>query len=211
MHMRCLPVGPLQANCYLIWDDDHRACAVDPGGEPEKIARYLSQEAATLEAILLTHGHFDHAEGVEGLAAQTGATVYCSPSVVPVLTGPDGCDATGMPIPCIDSDGVEAVDDGSTLSVGSLTVNVMATPGHTPGDLTFEIAGHLFCGDLLFHRSVGRTDFPGGDFPTLLASVAKLARLYPRSTRVHPGHMQSTTLGEELERNPFLGGLKIDG
>ncbi|MGI5939572.1 MAG: MBL fold metallo-hydrolase [Thermoleophilia bacterium] len=210
MHMRCLPVGPLQANCYLIWDDDLHACAVDPGGESERIARYLSDEGLTLDAILLTHGHFDHAEGVKGLAERTGAKVYCSPLVAPVLTGPDGCDATGYPIPSVDADTVEVVDEGATVVVNSFSVTVIATPGHTPGDLTFEIDGHLFCGDLLFYRSVGRTDFPGGDFPTLLRSVAKLAERYPASTPVHPGHMQSTTLGEELRSNPFLESLDVD-
>jgi glyoxylase-like metal-dependent hydrolase (beta-lactamase superfamily II) len=103
------------------------------------------------------------------------------------------------------------VQDGATIDIGSFTATVIATPGHTPGDLTFEIAGHLFCGDLLFHRSVGRTDFPGGDFPTLLASVAKLVARYPGPTPVHPGHMQSTTLEDELRHNPFLGGLTNDG
>ncbi len=211
MYMRCLPVGPLQANCYIVWDEDKHGCAIDPGGEAERIARYAAGEGVVLEAILVTHGHFDHAEGVEGLARLTGAKVYCSPAVVPVLTGPDGCDATGYPIPSVEPESVEAVDEGSTIMVGSLTVSVIATPGHTPGDLTFEIGGELFCGDLLFHRSVGRTDFPGGDFPTLLASMQKLVARFPASTPVHPGHMQSTTLGEELQFNPFLGGLKTDG
>jgi glyoxylase-like metal-dependent hydrolase (beta-lactamase superfamily II) len=210
MYMRCLPVGPLQANCYVIWDDDLHACAVDPGGEPERIARYLTDEGLTLQAILVTHGHFDHSEGVQGLAERTGAKVYASVQAAPVLTGPGGCDATGYPIPSIEPEALQVVEDGAVVTVGAFTVNVIATPGHTPGALTFDIAVHLFCGDLIFHRSVGRTDFPGGDFPTLLASVAKLVKLYPESTPVHPGHMQSTTLGEELKYNPFLGGLKAD-
>ncbi len=210
MYMRTLPVGPLQANCYVVWDDDRHACVVDPGGEPEKIARFLADEKLTLEAILVTHGHFDHVEGVQGLADRTGAMVYCSALAAPVLTGPGGCDATGYPIPSIEAGALQVVAEGSTVTVGSFTVSAVATPGHTPGDLTFEIGGHLFCGDLLFHRSVGRTDFPGGDFPTLLGSVAKLIERYPESTPVHPGHMQSTTLGDELKHNPFLGGLKTD-
>ena len=141
------------------------------------------------------------------MAERTGAKVYCSALAARVLTGPDGCDATGYPIPCVDAGAVQIVDDGSAVTVGAFTASVVATPGHGPGDLTYEIAGHLFCGDLLFHRSVGRTDFPGGDFPTLLASVARLVARYPASTPVHPGHMQSTTLGDELKHNPFLGGL----
>lgn len=91
--------------------------------------------------------------------------------------------------------------------MGDLRVLTIETPGHSPGDVTFEIGGHLFCGDLLFYRSVGRTDFAGGDFDTLLNSVAKLMRRFPPETPVHPGHMESTTLGEELKFNPFLRGL----
>jgi hydroxyacylglutathione hydrolase len=206
MNILCMPVGPLQANCYLVWDDDLRACAVDPGGEPERIAQRVKKEGLTLEAILVTHGHFDHVEGVQGLAEATGATVYCSPLVKPVLTGDQGCSATGFPIPRLTEGAVKLVNDGDRFQVGALAVSVLSTPGHTPGDLTFEIDGHLFPGDLLFYRSVGRTDFPGGDFAVLLSSVGKLAGKYPASTWVHPGHMQSTRLGDELAQNPFLGG-----
>ncbi len=211
MNIVCAPVGPLQANCYLVWDGARQACAVDPGGEPERLAVIVAQEGLTLKYILVTHGHFDHVDGVHGLAAATGARVCCSASVALVLTGAEGCSATGYPIPATESKAIEIVTEDSDLAVGELAVTVIATPGHTPGDLTFEIGGHLFCGDLLFYRSVGRTDFPGGDFAELLASVARLAGRYPHSTPVHPGHMQSTTLGAELAHNPFLGGLKIDG
>jgi hydroxyacylglutathione hydrolase len=211
MKILCVPVGPLQANCYVVWDDDGRACAVDPGGEPGRLVGLLEREALALECILVTHGHFDHVEGVRGLAEATGARVYCSAVVAPVLAGSEGCGATGYPIPALAPDVIEVVDEDSEVRVGTLAITVVATPGHTPGDLTFEIGGHLFCGDLLFYRSVGRTDFPGGDFAELLASVARLASRYPGPTPVHPGHMQSTTLGEELALNPFLSGLKSSG
>ena len=211
MNIICAPVGPLQANCYLVWDDSRQACAIDPGGEPESLVSLIAREGLTLRYILVTHGHFDHVDGVHGLAAASGARVCCSASVAPVLAGSEGCAATGYPVSGIDPEMIEIVDEDSELSVGELTITVIATPGHTPSDLTFEIGGHLFCGDLLFFRSVGRTDFPGGDFAELLASVGKLAGSYPGSTPVHPGHMQSTTLGEELAHNPFLGGLKIHG
>jgi hydroxyacylglutathione hydrolase len=211
MNIVCAPVGPLQANCYLVWDDARQACAIDPGGEPQRLAAIVAREGLTLKYILVTHGHFDHVDGVHGLAAATGARVCCSASVAPVLAGAEGCSATGYPIPATDVETIEIVGEDTELAVGDLAVMVIATPGHTPGDLTFEIGGHLFCGDLLFYRSVGRTDFPGGDFAVLLASVAKLVSRYPDSTSVHPGHMQSTTLGAELAHNPFLGGLKRDG
>ena len=206
-----MPVGPLQANCYLVWDDKLRACAVDPGGEPERIAQRVHKEGLTLEAILVTHGHFDHVEGVRGLAEATGATVYCSAAVKPVLTGAEGCSATGFPVPGGDGASVKTVTDGDQLRVGSLAVKVIATPGHTPGDVTYDIEGNLFPGDLIFYRSVGRTDFPGGDFAVLLTSVGKIAANYPPETRILPGHMQSTTLRAELAHNPFLQGLGVDG
>lgn len=211
MNILCVPVGPLQANCYLVWDVDRRACAVDPGGEPERLARIVEDEDLTLEAILVTHGHFDHVEGVKGLAEATNATVYCSAAVAPVLSGAKDCSATGLSIPALAAGRVEIVSDGSEFSVGSLAVSVIETPGHTPGDLTFEIEGHLFPGDLIFYRSVGRTDFPGGDFAELLRSVSRLAARYPGETPIHPGHMQSTTLGQEMDTNPFLGGLSVNG
>lgn len=210
MYMRCLPVGPLQANCYLVWDDELRGCAIDPGGEAQRIARFLEEEGVTIEAILVTHGHVDHVEGVSGLAQVTGATVYCSSYASRTLSGAEGCSATGYPIPAVSAEDIKIVADGESLPVGDFTVSVIETPGHTPGDLTFEIGGHLFCGDLLFHRSVGRTDFPGGDFPTLLRSIARLAKVFPSATPVHPGHMQSTKIGDELASNPFLQGLQVD-
>jgi hydroxyacylglutathione hydrolase len=206
-----MPVGPLQGNCYLIWDDEKRACAVDPGGEPERIADRVRKEGLTLEAILVTHGHFDHVEGVGGLAHATGATVYCSAPVKPVLTGDEGCSATGFPVPGVEGASVKVVSDGDQFGIGALQVKVIGTPGHTPGDLTFDIGGHLFPGDLIFYRSVGRTDFPGGDFASLLTSIAKIAAAYPAETSIHPGHMQGTTLGAELAHNPFLRGLDSDG
>jgi hydroxyacylglutathione hydrolase len=210
MNMLCIPVGPLQANCYLLWDADARACAVDPGGEPERLVGILQKQGLTLEVILVTHGHFDHIEGVAELSRVTGAVVYCSETVVPVLTGEDKCSATGLPVPAAGAE-VICVTDGSVVPVGALTVRVVATPGHTPGDVTYEIEGALFCGDLLFSGSVGRTDFPGGDFGVLLASVARLTEMYPPETRVYPGHMEATSLGRELQQNPFLGGLRAGG
>ena len=145
--------------------------------------------------------------GAADLARLTGAPIACSPDMAPMLRDPDRY----IPFPGFEgTPGREldqALHEDDVIAVGRLQVTAIETPGHSPGDMTFEIGGNLFCGDLLFRRSVGRTDFPGGDFDTLLASVAKLMRRYPPETPVHPGHMESTTLGEELQFNPFLRGL----
>jgi glyoxylase-like metal-dependent hydrolase (beta-lactamase superfamily II) len=207
MNVTCLPVGPLQANCYLVSDDHGTACAVDPGGEPERLAAFVADRGLSLTHIFLTHGHFDHLVGTAGLASATGATVACAAATVPGLRDP----GRHMLFPGFgDPEGWEAdliLEDGDVIPVGQLRVTVISTPGHSPGDITLEIGGELFCGDLLFRRSVGRTDLPGGDMNLLLGSVRRLADRYPQTTVVHPGHMDATTLGEELAFNPFLVGL----
>jgi len=207
MKILCVPVGPLQANCYLASDAQGRTCAIDPGGEPERLARIVQEQDLALTHVLLTHGHIDHLGGAGALARLTGALIGCAADAAPLLRRPDPM----MPLPGYENlPGYEpdlTLSDGDLVQVGTLAVGVIATPGHSPGDLTFHIDGHLFCGDLLFHGSVGRTDFPGGDFDILLSSVQKLVDAFPPATVVLPGHMQSTTLGAELAHNPFLTGL----
>ncbi|MHB0978522.1 MAG: MBL fold metallo-hydrolase [Thermoleophilia bacterium] len=211
MNILTVPVGPLQANCYLVSDDDGAACAIDPGGEAERLARILEDGGLRLAYVLLTHGHFDHLAGAAQLAEATGALVACHENTAPMLRDPN--EYIPFPgfggIPGREPDVLLA--DGDTLAVGTLEVATVGTPGHSPGDVTYSIGGALFCGDLLFYRSVGRTDFPGGDFETLLASVGRLVDAFPLETRVFPGHMQPTTLGEELAANPFLRGLAPSG
>lgn len=206
MDVLCVPVGPLQANAYLVNDDEGRACCIDPGGEPERLVRLVEDEGLDLTHILLTHGHFDHLAGTAPLAEATGAKVACSAIVKPMVERPDKYllfPGYGG-IPGREPDIV--LGDGDQVSVGSLTATAITTPGHGPGDLTFAIGDALFCGDLLFWRSIGRTDFPGGDFEELAASVRKLTEHYPPHTVVYPGHMRPTTLGEEARENPFLQG-----
>ena len=211
MKILTVPVGPLQANCYLVADDEGVAIAIDPGGEPERLAAVLTQEGMRLTHVLLTHGHFDHLAGAAGLAGITGAQVACSEGTAPMLRYPD--DYIPFPgfggVPSREPDVLLA--DGDVIRTGALEIETIATPGHSPGDVTFAVADALFCGDLLFYRSVGRTDFPGGDFGTLLLSVQKLVDRFPGSTRVYPGHMQATSLGDEVRSNPFLSGLSARG
>ena len=211
MNILTLPVGPLQANCYLVADEQGNTVAIDPGGEPERLVAVLEAEELRLTHVLLTHGHFDHLAGAAQLAEATGALIACSPGTAPMLRDPD--DYIPFPgfggIPGREPDVLLA--DGDTLTSGDLQVETIATPGHSPGDVTFAIGGALFCGDLLFYRSVGRTDFPGGDFDTLLASVQRLMERFPGPTRVFPGHMQPTSLQDELRGNPVLTRLSARG
>lgn len=211
MKILTVPVGPLQANCYLVSDDDGVTIAIDPGGEPERLAARLKAEGMRLTHILITHGHFDHLAGAADLARLTGAQVACSASTAPMLRDPDEY----VPFPGFGSIPSHEPDillaEGDVVRTGALEAETVATPGHSPGDVTFALGDALFCGDLLFYRSVGRTDFPGGDFGELLASVQKLMDRFPGTTRVYPGHMQSTSLGDELRANPFLAGLSARG
>ncbi len=211
MNILCVPVGPLQANCYLLSDDDGVTCAIDPGGDHQRLGDLLTERGLRLSHILLTHGHFDHLAGAAQLAEATGALVGCAQDTIPMLRDPDAyIPFPGFGgIPGRDPDLV--LSDGDVVQVGSMRIEVVSTPGHSPGDVTFAAGTALFCGDLLFYRSVGRTDFPGGDFDTLLASVRRLVDRFPPETEVFPGHMQATTLGDELLHNPFLSSLTPRG
>ncbi|MCZ7661996.1 MAG: MBL fold metallo-hydrolase [Thermoleophilia bacterium] len=211
MKILCVPVGPLQANCYLVSDDRGVTCAIDPGGEPERLAGILNERGLQLTHVLLTHGHIDHLGGAAELARLTGALVGCADATAVLLRDP----LSFMPFPGFGEvpgrDPDLILEEGDVVEVGDLSIDVIETPGHSPGCLTYEVGGTLFVGDLLFYRSIGRTDFPGGDFDTLVASVQKLVNRYPPSTQVLPGHMEPTTLGDEARENPFLRGLSPRG
>ena len=206
MDIRCVPVGPLQANCYFVSDEGGTACAIDPGAEPERLAALLQTLGLTLTHILLTHGHFDHLNGAAQLAEATGARIACHAGVEPMLADP----AAYIPFPGFEgAPGRQAdlvVQEDDVIEIGALRARVVETPGHSPGDVTYEIGGHLFCGDLLFYRSVGRTDFPGGDFETLVASVQKLVDRYPPDTDGAPGPHAGHRAGRRRAGQPLLGG-----
>ena len=202
------PVGPLQANCYFIFDTESGAgLVVDPGGDPDFLVKAITETGGRCEAIFVTHGHSDHLGGVAGLAEATGAQVYASAGVELALTEP----AKFMLFPGMPPVEAHAVDHllqgGETIAIDGIEVQVIATPGHSPGSLTFFIADSLFTGDLIFHGSIGRTDLPGGSFEMLAASVKNLILRYPPDTKVYPGHGNTTTLAAEREDNPFLTDL----
>jgi hydroxyacylglutathione hydrolase len=203
-------VGLVQENCYLVRvAGGERAVIVDPGDEAPRLLEAIEDAGVTLDAILLTHTHFDHVGAVAPIARATGAPVYCPRIEVPVLQ--DVMAYVPWPGfgPFESWDPEETVQGGETLELAGLTLDVVYTPGHSPGHVTYALRGEqaLFSGDVLFQGSVGRVDLPGGDGPTLLRSIALLLERFDDEARVYPGHMGLTTLGAERASNPFLTAL----
>jgi glyoxylase-like metal-dependent hydrolase (beta-lactamase superfamily II) len=210
LDVEMLTVGPVAENCFLLRRaGSDRLLVVDPGEEAERILEAIEATGAKAEAILVTHCHFDHIGAVTPVAEATGAPVYCPEIEVPILE-----DIMAFvpwegfgPFESYTPD--EIVRGGETLELAGLELDVVFTPGHSPGHVTYAVRGEnaLFSGDVLFQGSVGRVDLPGGDGPTLLASIGQLLDDFPDETVVHPGHMGLTTLGAERATNPFLGAL----
>jgi hydroxyacylglutathione hydrolase len=204
MDVRMFTVGPLQENCYLVRrEGSDRALLIDPGDEAQKLQGAMQQLGVEPEAILLTHTHFDHIGAVAPLARATGAPVYCPREELPVLADPSAFFGA-MFGPVEGWEAEHAIDGGQRLQLAGFDVDVIATPGHSPGHVTFVIDGALFSGDVLFQGSIGRTDLPGADHDTLMESIAGLLERFDDDTKVHPGHMGLTTLGRERATNPFL-------
>jgi hydroxyacylglutathione hydrolase len=209
LDVEMLTVGPVAENCFLLRrEGGDRVLVVDPGEEAERILA-AAREMGQVEAILVTHCHFDHIGAVAPVAAATGAPVYCPEIEVPVLADIMRFvpwDGFG-PFDSYAAD--ETVKGGETLELAGLELDVIPTPGHAPGHVTYSVRGEnaIFSGDVLFRGSVGRVDLPGSDGPTLLESLRVLFDSHPEETVVYPGHMEATTLGEELASNPFLTSL----
>ncbi len=205
---RMFTVGPVQENCYIVRaPSSDRAVIVDPGDEaPRLLGALQALGIQTVEAILLTHTHFDHVGAVAPVARATGAPVYCPELELEVLADIDGHVRWPGVGPFESWNAEHSVAGGETLELAGLTLEVMFVPGHSPGHVSYYVRGSeaLFSGDVLFRDSVGRVDLPGGDWPTLLASIGSLIDAYPPQTVVHPGHMGLTTLGAERDHNPFL-------
>ncbi|HEY3727151.1 MAG TPA: MBL fold metallo-hydrolase [Solirubrobacteraceae bacterium] len=206
--VRMFTVGPVQENCYVARRPDASSAVIfDPGEEADRILAALQAlNIDTVDAILLTHTHFDHIGAVAPVARATGAPVYCPELETQVLANiMDYVPWPGFgPFESYDAD--HTVKGGETLELAGLKFEVSFTPGHSPGHVSYAAAedNALFSGDVLFQGSVGRVDLPGGDWPTLLASIESLIDAYPGETTVYPGHMGLTTLAAERESNPFL-------
>ncbi|HEX7058708.1 MAG TPA: MBL fold metallo-hydrolase [Solirubrobacterales bacterium] len=207
LEVEMLTVGPIAENCFLFRREGaDKGLIVDPGEEPRKILGLVKQMRMDVEAILVTHCHFDHVGAVAPVAEATGAPVYCPELETPVLANI----MTFVPVPGIGPyESYEAdhkVKGGETLELAGMQVDVIFTPGHSPGHVTYSVRGEdaIFSGDVLFPGSIGRVDLPGGDGPTLLRSIASLLESHSDETKVYPGHMGMTTLGAERASNPFL-------
>ncbi len=210
MDVRSLTVGPVAENCFVFRRDGaDRGLIVDPGEEADRILGAVDELGIGIDAILLTHTHFDHVGAVAPVARATGAPVYCPEIEVPVLA--DIMSFVPWPGfgPYESWDAEEIVKGGERLELAGMEIDVLSVPGHSPGHVAYSIPDEqaLFSGDVLFQGSVGRTDLPGGDWPTLLESIRSLAEGLPAQTHVYPGHMGNTTLGAERSSNPFLAEL----
>jgi hydroxyacylglutathione hydrolase len=197
-------LGPVGTNCYVVRADraTRQAAVVDPGDDAAALRLELARTGATCAAILVTHRDADHVGAVADLAEGTGATVYAPPrDLMPEER------ASGW-LPVRDYAVDVELTGGETIEAAGIPFEVLAIPGHSPDHLAFFAEGCLFSGDLLFAGSVGRVDLSGGDWEALLGSARMLSERYPAETTLYPGHGPPTTLGAELERNPFLAELR---
>ena len=193
MKIYTLPLGQLETNCYLVADGDGVAAVIDPAAAPERILQTARESSLTIQAILLTHGHFDHVGAVAGLSQALRCPVWIHENE---LTLPEYL--TDGPLYYTDGYG-----EGDTVTVGKLNFSVLHTPGHTPGSVCLRCGDALFSGDTLFAGSCGRTDFSGGSGSEMCRSLRRLAQL-PGDLAVYPGHGEATTLARERRENPYL-------
>ena len=194
-----LPLGAYRANCYLVAREGGAdAAVIDPGDAPDFVLAQLANRGWTAAGVLVTHGHIDHLGGVAAVARDAGVDVWMPAGEADLLRELPG--APHAP--------EHLLEGGETLEMAGIEFTVTLVPGHSPASVAFGADGHLFVGDVLFAGSIGRTDLAGGDMGTLIESIATLMRAYPPETIVLPGHGPVTTLGEERERNPFLGPLR---
>src|SRR5918994_7365342 len=210
MDVRMFTVGPVAENCFLFRrDGSDRALIVDPGDEAEKLLGAIDALGVTLDGILLTHTHFDHVGAVAPVARATGAEVWVPEIERFVLA--DIMSFVPWPGfgPYESYDAEHTLSGGERLELAGFEIDVLSTPGHSPGHVTFSIPDEkaIFSGDVLFQQSIGRTDLPGGDYGTLLDSLRTLVDTLPGETTVYPGHMGITSLAAERAANPFLAEL----
>jgi len=203
LHVTAMPLGPLDTNCYVL-HSDREAVVIDPGGDADEILSFLSSRKLVLHSVLNTHLHFDHIQGNADLVAAAGVTVMANPRDAYLMQTELGGGGM-MGFPRTPSFEITPLEEGELLLLGT-TCRVLATPGHSPGSLSFyfEAIGAVFVGDLIFYRSVGRTDFPGSSERELMRSVRTKIFTLPEDTVIYPGHGPETTVRQERLNNPFF-------
>jgi hydroxyacylglutathione hydrolase len=198
-----LPVGPLQANCYVVGGADAACFVIDPGGDGEQIIAHCQAHGLRPELILLTHGHMDHMAAAAALKESGAARVLIHEADREAVEKPHPFWAQmvgGAPPVAVD----EVLHDGQELRLGELTLRVLHTPGHSPGSVCFMAEGVIFTGDTLFAGGVGRTDLPGGSMTILERSLQLIISMTTPETVVYPGHGPASTMAEEIATNPWL-------
>lgn len=196
MLIKCLPVGNIEANCYIVTDEGTLSCAViDPGDEANTIMDYIESNGLKVEAIMLTHGHFDHTGAAAAVSEETGAPIW--------INAADASEERKEFYKYHAPAGTKYYSDGDVVEAGKLRFRVMETPGHSEGSVTLRCEDALFTGDTLFADSCGRTDLPGGNMEKMLASLIRLAEI-PGDLEVWPGHMSPTTLNRERHENYYI-------
>lgn len=203
-----LSLGPIGTNCYVVRAEADEAVVVDPSGDAGDLRLRLARLGSRCVAILVTHGHWDHLVGVAGLAEGTGAPVYMAAGERELLEQPGRFTPPGLTLRAHTPEVLLEGDE--SIEVAGIAFEVVSVPGHSPAHLAYYAEGHLFSGDVLFQGSVGRSDLPGADWETLVASIRMLVERFPPETVVHPGHGPETTLGAELAHNPFLAELRAE-
>ncbi len=206
MIIETLTVGPVQANCYVVGCEKNGAgIIIDPGDEASRILQAVQSHGLKITHILLTHAHFDHFIAAKAVVEATGAPLALHPDDLPLLQAGGGATMFGLPMPAIHNPEIW-LSENDTITCGTLNFRVLHTPGHAPGHVCFfePDAGVIFDGDVLFAGSIGRTDLPGGDYETLMDSIAHKLMTLPDETTIYPGHGPRTTIGAERVSNPFL-------
>ncbi len=201
MHIDIIPVGSMQANCYIISSGRTKnAIVIDPGADYDKIRALLKKKKISPKLIIHTHGHIDHIQADQ----EFNLPVYIHRTEAEFLSNPDKNLSNFLGLPFELKAEIRPVDDQDMIRLDDLTAEVIHTPGHTPGGICLKIEGNIFTGDTLFNGGVGRTDFPGASHQQLIDSIRRRLLDYPDNTLVYPGHGPKTTIGQEKTTNPFL-------